>query len=73
MSFFQSDIVQAEMKEIAELQEQIYMKVFEFASMTNEDKIEHVEMLEELHYCEYVVEDGCEKGSDAVGDCLDYL
>lgn len=48
MSFFKSEIVQSEMKEIAELQEQIYMKVFEFASMTNEDKIEHVEMLEEL-------------------------
>mgnify|MGYP001312895253 FL=1 len=48
MSFFKSDIVQAEMKEIAELQEQIYMKVFEFSSMTNEDKLEHVEMLEEL-------------------------
>lgn len=48
MSFFKSEIVQSEMKEIAELQEQIYMKVFEFATMSNQDKIEHVEMLEEL-------------------------
>ena len=48
MGFFQSKIVQDEMKEIAELQEQIYMHVFTFATMGKEDKIKHVEMLEEL-------------------------
>jgi len=48
MSFFQSDIVQSEMKEMAELQDKIYQKVFAFSSMTKEDKIEHVEMLEQL-------------------------
>jgi hypothetical protein len=48
MSFFKSDIVQSELKEISDLQEKIYNKVFSFASMSNEDKIEHVEMLEEL-------------------------
>tara|TARA_B100001939_G_scaffold300686_1_gene276767 strand:+ start:628 stop:963 length:336 start_codon:yes stop_codon:yes gene_type:complete len=48
MSFFQSEIVQDEMKRISELQEEIYQKVFSFASMSNEDKLEHVEMLEEL-------------------------
>ena len=48
MSFFQSKIVQDEMKEIAELQEQIYMHVFSFASMGKDEKIKHVELLEEL-------------------------
>ena len=48
MSFFDSEIVQDEMKQIAELQEAIYEKVFSFSTMTNEDKLEHVEMLEEL-------------------------
>jgi len=48
MSFFQSEIVQDEMKRISEIQEEIYQKVFSFASMSNEDKLEHVELLEEL-------------------------
>ena len=48
MSFFQSKIVQQEMKEIAELQEQIYMHVFQFATMGKDEKIRHVELLEEL-------------------------
>jgi len=48
MSFFQSEIVQDEMKRISELQEEIYQKVFSFASMSNEDKLEHVKLLEEL-------------------------
>lgn len=48
MSFFQSEIVQTEMREISELQEQIYKNVFTFSSMTKEDKLDHVELLEEL-------------------------
>jgi len=48
MSFFQSQFVQKELKEISDLQEKIYDKVFSFATMNNENKIEHVEMLEEL-------------------------
>ena len=48
MSFFQSKMVQDEMREISELQEQIYMHVFQFASMGKEEKIRHVELLEEL-------------------------
>ena len=48
MSFFQSKIVQDEMKEISELQEQIYMHVFQFATMDKDEKIRHVELLEEL-------------------------
>jgi GTPase Era involved in 16S rRNA processing len=48
MSFFQSEIVQTEMREISEIQEQIYKNVFTFSSMTKEDKLEHVELLEKL-------------------------
>jgi GTPase Era involved in 16S rRNA processing len=48
MSFFQSEIVQEEINRIQELQEQIYAKLFFFSSMTKEDKLEHIEMLEEL-------------------------
>ena len=48
MSFFESELVQEEMKRIQELQEEIYAKVFSFPTMTNKDKIEHVDMLEEL-------------------------
>ena len=48
MSFFESEMVQQEMKRISELQEKIYTKVFTFASMDDQDKLEHIEMLEEL-------------------------
>jgi hypothetical protein len=48
MSFFESELVQEEMKRIQELQDEIYAMVFNFPTMTNEDKLEHVKMLEEL-------------------------
>ena len=48
MSFFDSEIVQNEMKKIAELQEIIYEKMFSFASMSKNEKFEHVEILEQL-------------------------
>jgi hypothetical protein len=48
MSFFSSDFVQEEMKAITELQDKIYEKVFSFSTMNNDDKLEHVELLEEL-------------------------
>jgi len=48
MSFFKSDVVRAEMSEIAELQEEIYKNVFEFPRMSKEDKIYHVNLLEKL-------------------------
>ena len=48
MSFFDSDIVQQEMKEISEIQDEIYAKVFSFATMSEEDKLYHVDMLEDL-------------------------
>ena len=48
MSFFDSEVVRAEMVEISELQEEIYSNVFKFQFMTNEDKAYHVEILEKL-------------------------
>ena len=48
MSFFDSEVVRAEMTEIQELQEEVYTRVFEFPSMSKEDKMDHVQMLERL-------------------------
>ena len=48
MSFFDSEIVRAEMVEISELQEEVYSSVMNFASMNNRDKLHHVELLEKL-------------------------
>jgi glycine cleavage system regulatory protein len=48
MSFFDSEVVRAEMSEISELQEEIYKNVFNFFKMSNKDKIEHVNLLQKL-------------------------
>ena len=48
MSFFDSDVVRAEMTEIGELQEDVYRNVFKFPSMNKEEKKFHVAMLERL-------------------------
>ena len=48
MTFFQSDVVRAEMVEISELQEEIYGNVFKFPSMSKEDQHHHVDILERL-------------------------
>ena len=48
MSFFDSEVVRAEMTEISELQEDIYKNVFKFPTMTKEEKLFHVSMLERL-------------------------
>ena len=48
MSFFQSDIVRAEMTEISELQEEVYSNVMNYGYMNKEDQIYHVEILEKL-------------------------
>ncbi len=48
MSFFESDVVRAEMTEITELQEEIYGNVFNFPNMKTEEKLSHVVALEEL-------------------------
>ena len=48
MSFFDSEVVRAEMAEISELQEEIYGNVFKFPSMKAEDQKYHVDILERL-------------------------
>ena len=48
MSFFQSPVVRAEMAEISELQEEVYSNVFKFPSMTKEDQLYHVQILNRL-------------------------
>jgi hypothetical protein len=48
MSFFESEVVRAEMVEISELQEDVYKNVFSFQSMTKEQKVKHVELLQKL-------------------------
>mgnify|MGYP001241384541 FL=1 len=48
MSFFQSDVVRAEMAEISELQEEVYNNVFKFPTLSKEDQQYHVEILERL-------------------------
>ena len=48
MTFFDSAVVRAEIAEITELQEEIYTNVFKFPSMTKQEKIDHVNLLEKL-------------------------
>jgi hypothetical protein len=48
MSFFDSEFVRSEMSEISELQEDVYGNVFKFPSMSKDEKIKHVELLEKL-------------------------
>jgi len=48
MSFFESEVVRAEMTEISELQEEIYHNVFSFFKMSKNDKIKHVDLLQKL-------------------------
>ena len=48
MSFFQSDVVRAEMAEIQELQEEVYGNIFKFPSLPKSDQQYHIELLERL-------------------------
>jgi hypothetical protein len=48
MSFFDSEVVRAEMVEISELQEEVYKNVFDFHRMTKDEKINHVDLLSRL-------------------------
>ena len=48
MSFFDSEMVRAEMAEISELQEEVYGNVFSFPQMDSEDQRYHVDLLERL-------------------------
>ena len=48
MRFFDSEIVQKEMQDIETLQKKVYGNVFNFPNMNREDKMKHIEILEEL-------------------------
>ena len=48
MSFFDSDIVRAEMTEIQELQEEVFDSVMKFQYMNDTDKLQHITTLERL-------------------------
>jgi len=48
VSFFNSDIVRAEMSEISILQDDIYRNVFTFPTMNAEEKKFHISLLEKL-------------------------
>jgi hypothetical protein len=48
MSFFNSEVVRAEIAEISELQEDIYKNVFNFFQMNREEKLRHVDILQKL-------------------------
>jgi len=48
MTFFNSDLVRSEISEISELQEQVYQNVFKFPTMTRDEKLGHVTILEKL-------------------------
>ena len=47
-SFFDSDIIQDELKEINKLQEEIYGSILTFGAMDRETKLEHIEKLQVL-------------------------
>ena len=47
-NFFDSDIIQDELKEINKLQEEIYGSILTFGVMPRETKLEHIEKLELL-------------------------
>jgi len=47
-NFFDSDIIQDELKEINRLQEEIYGSILTFGMMDRETKLEHIEKLEIL-------------------------
>jgi len=46
--FFDSEIIQDELKEINNLQERIYGSLFNFSSMSREDRLHHVDILSDL-------------------------
>jgi len=48
MTFFNSDVVKSEIAEISELQEEVYQNVFKFPTMSREEKLSHVAILEKL-------------------------
>lgn len=48
MTFFDSDVVRAEIVHINDLQEKLYKNMFSFYQMNKEDKLAHVDLLAQL-------------------------
>ena len=48
MKFFDSEIIQQEMQEIADMQDKIYENVFAFPNMDDDEKLEHLKLLKNL-------------------------
>jgi len=48
LSFFESEVVRAELAEISQLQEEIYANMFRFSLMEDKEKFYHIELLEKL-------------------------
>ena len=48
MSFFESEVVRAELAHIGELQQEVYGNAFKFPTMSTEDKKYHVDLLQQL-------------------------
>ena len=46
--FFKSEVVRAELAEIQELQEEVYGNFFKFPSMSKEDQLYHIDILQTL-------------------------
>ena len=46
--FFKSEVVRAELAEIQELQEEVYGNFFKFPSMSKDDQLYHIDILETL-------------------------
>ena len=46
--FFDSEIIQEELKEINDMQEKIYGSLFGFGMMSKEEKLEHINILTDL-------------------------
>lgn len=48
MSFFDSDIVRAEVAKVQEIQQEIYVSSMRYPLMTTQQKIEHLDKMQEL-------------------------
>ncbi len=47
-NFFESEIIQEEIKYLNDLQKDLYSNMFDFLSMTSEERIKHIDKLSEL-------------------------
>jgi len=48
MSFFESEVVREELEEIHDLQNEIYGNLFDYPNMVKDEKIYHIELLQQL-------------------------